>query len=197
MNRHLLRPIGMLALLAVVALLAACTRERVPLEHRASAALTPPTVIADWIIQGRNDFMLFDLRSEAAFAAGHLPQAVRVEPAKLQEPGVVRALPGYKKLVFYAEGDVGADTLAPLFQRGLHVMIVDGGYEGWERQVLSKPEQVATPQEAKRDAVARYFRGESALGTPKPLEEISAEQYLRPPQLPAAAPAPTYESEGC
>lgn len=186
------------ALLALLAPLASCSREPVALESRMHDAVTPPAVIADWVIQGRNDFLLFDLRDEAAYAAGHLPTAVRVDPASLKDPGVVRALPDYKKLVFYnGEDTVTGDLLRPVFARGLHVMILEGGYAGWQRTVLARPATVTTPAEAKRDAVAKYFRGESAMGTPEPLKNIPAEKYLRPPSLPAAQPAPTYQSEGC
>ena len=192
-----LHSLAMLALLAAL-LLPACSREPIALKSRVNAAITPPTVIADWIIQGRNDFMLFDLRDAATFAKGHLPDAVHVDPVKLRDPGVVRALPDYKKLVFYGSDDaVSGDVLAPLFARGLHVMIVQGGYAGWERHVLAKPERANTPELAKQDAIARHFLGESALGRAQPLKEIQAEQFLRPPSLPAARPAPTYESEGC
>jgi rhodanese-related sulfurtransferase len=187
-----------LSLLLPLALLAACSREPAVPQSRVAAALTPPAVIADWIIQGRNDFALFDLRDPAAFAKGHLPAAVQVDPAKLREPGIVRALPDYKTLVFYGTDDsLHAEVLAPLFARGLHVMIVQGGYAGWQRHVLTRPQHATTPELAKQDAVARYFRGESVLGTAAPLKGIRAEQFLRPPALPAARPAPTYESEGC
>ena len=179
-------------------LLAACSREPTGLDSRIRAAVTPPPVIADWIIQGRNDFMVFDLRSELDFAAGHLPNAVRVDPRTLSDPGVVRALPDYKKLVFYnGENAVSGELLGVLFERGLHVMILQGGYAGWQRTVLGKPAQVVTREDAKRDAVAKYFRGESAMGTPEPLKKISADRYLRPPRVPAAQPAPTYQAEGC
>jgi rhodanese-related sulfurtransferase len=194
-------PVRLLALLLAVPaalLLAGCHRAPVNLQSRITDALTPPAVIADWIIQGRNDFMLFDLRSPAQFAQGHLPNAVAVDPARLRERGIVRALPDYKKLVFYAQDDApAAELLAPLFERGLHVMILQGGYAGWERTVLAKPARLDSPEAAKRDAVARFFRGESALGTPQPLQNIPAAKYLKPAALPPAKPAPSYESEGC
>lgn len=187
-----------LAALLAFAVLGACSREPVRLEGRLAAAVTPPAVIADWIIAGRNDYLLFDLRDTADFERAHLPGAVHVTPEQLRDPGVVRALPGYKKLVFYgARGDVDGDLLRPLFARGLHVLIMDGGYARWELRVLSKPGRTDTPELARRDAVARYFRGESALGSPEPVKEISAKEYLQPPKLPAPRPAPTYESEGC
>lgn len=186
------------ALLALVLALGACTREPPNLAGRVRAAMTPPALVADWMIQGRNDFLVYDLRSPADFAKGHLPNAVQADPAKLAQPGIVRALPDYKTLVFYGAGDtVDVKALTPLFERGLHVRILDGGYAGWQRQVLTRPTRVATPAEAKRDAVAKYFRGESALGTPETLKELPASKYVRPPTLPSARPAPTYESEGC
>ena len=187
-----------LAGLALALLLAGCEREPANFSGRLQAAITPPGVIADWLIQGRNDFMLFDLRDAAAYDRGHLPDAVRVDPAKLRDRGIVRALPDYKTLVFYAQADEpAADLLAPLFQRGLHVMILRGGYAGWERNVLAKPHNVVTLDDARRDAVARFFRGESALGTPQPLKDIPAAKYLKPAALPPAKAAPSYESEGC
>lgn len=184
------------ALLLLLA--AACSREPAYLGGRMLSAQTPPGVIADWILQGRNDFLLFDLRPAGDFFAGHLPGAARTDAAELGKPGVVRALPAYKKLVFYAgEAPPKAELLEPLLERGLHVIVMEGGYPRWQQEVLTTAPEAATPEARKRDAVARYFRGESALGTPVPLKEIKAEQFLRPPQLPQAAPAPTFESEGC
>lgn len=186
------------ALLVLAGLLGACTHEPANLAGRMRAALTPPALVADWIIQGRNDFAIYDLRSADAFAKGHLPNAVQVDPARLQQPGIVRALPNYKTLVFYGEGDtLDAQALRPLFARGLHVRILEGGYAAWQRDVLTRPTRVATPAAAKRDAVAKFLRGESALGTPETLKELPASKYVRPATLPPASPAPTYESEGC
>lgn len=186
------------ALLAAALLIGACTHEPVDMAGRVRTAMTPPTQVADWIIQGRNDFVVYDLRSSEAFAKGHLPGAVQVDPAKLQQPGIVRALPDYKTLLFYDQGDdVDVKALTPLFARGLHVRILAGGYAGWQHQVLTPPVRVASREDAKRDAVAKFFRGESALGRPETLKELPASKYVRPATLPPAKPAPTYESEGC
>ncbi len=192
------RLIVLLSLLALGMALSACTRDPSRLKGRVATALTPPVVVADWIIAGRNDFMLLDLRSQADFDAGHLPDAVQITPAKLQESGMVRALPTYKKLVLYdAAGEIEAETLYPLLEEGHHVLVLQGGYAAWQREVLTEPAVVEGPAEAKRRAVAQYLRGESTLGTPEPLGEIKAEEYLRPPALPAPAAAPTFADEGC
>lgn len=186
-------------LLVAMLLLAACTREPVDLHSRYAAARTEPMTVADWIIQGRNDFLLVDLRGKSAFDAKHIPGAIQLEQDKVDDERVVASFPDYKTLVFYdASGQVKPEQLAPVFQRGLHVMVLQGGFEGWEQQVLTAPEEADGPAAAKRVAVSKYFRGESALGTPKELKEISAEQYIKQPTLPLqqqeAAP---FQMEGC
>ena len=185
----------LIPLLAVLTLVA-CSREPQLLDARMKAARTRPAQVADWIIQGRNDFLLIDLRSAEAFKQGHVPGAANVVPAELSRPRVVRTLPDYKKLVFYGAEDRQAQLLAPAFRRGLNVLTLEGGYDGWVKEVMTRSAAVASPEEAKRDAVSKYFRGESALGTPQPLKSIPAQQYLRPPSLPPPAGAPP-ASEGC
>jgi hypothetical protein len=181
----------MLALLAL-----ACSREPELLHARMNTARTSPATVADWIIQGRNDFLLVDLRPAAEYRRGHVPGAVNVEPARLAQPAAVRTLPDYKKLVFYGAEDQQVRLLAPLFQRGLNVLILEGGYEGWVKTVMTRPTSLTSPDEVRRDAVSKHFRGESALGTPQPLRELPAQQYIRPPSLPPPAEKPP-QSEGC
>ncbi|MBI3992182.1 MAG: hypothetical protein HY342_02830 [Candidatus Lambdaproteobacteria bacterium] len=193
MNTTIRRGVIAIALL----LLAACSREPANLEARFRAAVTAPGVIADWIIQGRNDFMLVDLRAKADFEAAHIPGAISLPASEMARPEVTRSLPEYKKLVFYAAGnDVDPELLYPAFARGLHVMIMDRGYAGWQRNVLAEPPSDGSPRSARLLAVSKYFRGESALGTAKPLEGIPARQYIRPPSLPIQ-PAAGTQSEGC
>lgn len=188
---------------AVVAMLAvtACTRSPVNLEERMETARTGPEMIADWIIEGRNDFLLVDLRPDVQYGAAHIRGAVHLSPQDLQDDQVVRSLPDYKKIVFYDEdGSLDAGTLRPAFEQGLRVMVLRGGYAAWEDEVLEPPQTVATQQERKAVAVARYFKGESALGTPQPLEEVRAEEYLQSeeelPALDLESEQP-YELEGC
>lgn len=173
-----------------------CSREPELLQARMNTARTHPAQVADWIIQGRNDFLLVDLRPAEEYRRGHVPGAVNVEPARLTQPAAMRTLPDYKKLVFYGAEDQQARLLAPLFRRGLNVLTLEGGYEGWVQAVMTRPAAVTSPEEARRDAVSKYFRGESALGTPQPLKELPAQQYIRPPSLPPPAEKPP-QSEGC
>ena len=182
--------------LFLVLLLAGCSRDPQLLEARMKSGRTQSATVADWIIQGRNDFMVIDLRPAEAYQKGHVPGAINVSPEQLSRTGTVRSLPDYKKLVFYGAEDRQARLLAPAFGRGLNALTLDGGYEGWVREVMTRPASVSSPAEAKREAVSKYFRGESALGTPQPLKNLPAQQYLRPPSLPPPGEGPP-QAEGC
>jgi hypothetical protein len=181
--------------LLLAPLLADCSGEPPWLEARMATARTGPGTVADWMIQGRNDFLVIDLRPAAAFQQGHLPGAIPVEPGRLMQSATVRTLPAYKKVLVYGAEDRQAQLLAPLFARGLHVLTLEGGYDGWVRNVMTRPAAIAGAEDAKREAVRKYFRGESALGTPQPLRNQPAQQYLRPPNLPPAGKPP--QLEGC
>ncbi len=124
---------------------------------------------------------------------------MHVESASLARRDVLNALPGHKRLVFFTStGEPSVDLLRPVFQSGRHVLILQGGISGWEEQVLKVDATVRNEQDARRLAVSRYFRGESALGTAQPLEEISAEEFLRKPGLRIKQPSDEEQaSEGC
>ena len=185
-------------LLLSLLFLSACFGEAPDLDHRLRTALTSPATVGDWMIQGRNDFMVFDLRGEADFKMGHLPGAVRLEPARLAEPDTLRAFPDYKKLVFYnRSGEIPAEELRPLLAQGLTVLVVRGGYQGWERDVLSDPGVAMGEEDAKRVAVSRYFRGEAVAGAPQPLKDIPAGKYIRPAELSPVEEEDVPEEEGC
>jgi rhodanese-related sulfurtransferase len=186
-----------ISLLLLLAGLLACAPEPQKFEARMGTARTPPMVVADWIIQGRIDFFVIDLRQAEAFRKGHLPGAINLTPEELARPGTLRQLPDYKKLVFYGAEDQQARVLTPMFARGLHVLTLEGGYEGWQREVMTRPANLTSADGPKREAVSKYFRGESALGTPQMLKEVPAQQYIRPPGLPAGDGTRPKKLEGC
>lgn len=176
--------------------LVGCSTPPAPPEHRILNAATEPAVVADWLIAGRNDFLVIDLRERAAYDAAHIPGAIHLKPEALRESLTLNALPSYKKLVFYGADDgFDAKLLAPVFARGLTVQFIRGGYQGWRNGVLAVPENTAPEGAARKAAVAKYLRGESALGTPTPIKGFSTESLVRPPELDVTPPAPA--NEGC
>lgn len=109
----------------------------------------------------------------------------------------MKSLPAYKKLIFYGEDEnLRVDQLRPVFDMGNHVLILESGFKGWKNTVLTAPNSVTTVEETRQDAVAKYFKGESALGTPQPLKRISAENFIRGPELKSGEKRKV-EEEGC
>ena len=143
-----------------------------------------PAELAAWIVEGRTDYRLLDLRSEAEFAAYHVPTAENVP---------VSALPDFpllprEKVVLYSEGGIHAAQAWFLLRAQGHTAVytVLGGLDGWKDEVLF-PEMPAdaSPQELARfertAAVARFFGG-----TPRTASDAAAATDGGP-QMPALA----------
>ena len=145
-----------------------------------------PAELAAWIVEGRTDYRLLDLRSEAEFAAYHVPTAENVP---------VSALPDFpllpkEKVVLYSEGGIHAAQAWFLLRAQGHkaVYTVLGGLDGWKDEVLFPVMPAdADPQELARfertAAVARFFGG-----APRAASDAAATTDGGPP-MPALASA--------
>jgi len=118
--------------------------------------------LADWIIQGRTDYRLVDLRSEAEYAAYHVPTAENVPVASLPEYGLGRD----ERIVLYSEGGIHSAQAWFLLKAkdypGAYILL--GGLEAWKDEVLYPVmPAAATPQEnavfERAAQVARFFGG--------------------------------------
>ena len=121
-----------------------------------------PRELADWIIQGRTDYRLIDLRAEADFAGYHIPTAENVPVARLPEYGLGRD----EKIVLYSEGGIHSAQAWFLLkaQRYPGAYILLGGLEAWKDEVLYPVvPAAATPQEnaafGRAAQVARFLGG--------------------------------------
>jgi hypothetical protein len=126
--------------------------------------------LAGWIRDRRPGLRIVDLRDSAAWAAGHVPSAVRVPAGSL---GTTDGTP-----VLYAEDDERATRVA----RGVAgALVLGGGVGAWEREVLDArllADSASTPAareaDARAAALSRYFggvprampRADSSSGTP-------------------------------
>lgn len=149
-----------------------------------------------WIIEGRSDYRLLDLRSAGEFAAYHIPTAENVPiPALLDYP----LLPD-EKVVLYSEGGIhAAQAWFLLRAQGREaVYSVLGGLDAWKDEVLF-PVMPATADARQRArfertaSVARFFGGQprAASTTPGAAGEPAALPALAVPpanELPALAP---------
>jgi len=157
--------------------------------------------LADWIIQGKSDFKLLDLRTEKEFNEYHIPNAELVLLAELNEYSLLRN----EKIILYSEGGIhSAQAWMLLKAKGYKgVYMLFGGMEEWMDKILfpkipkdATPEQLAAFEKIKE--VSKFFGGQpQASGT----EEVSEKKSMPKPEMPTGASTPTAgkkkKKEGC
>jgi len=123
--------------------------------------------LADWIIQGRSDYRLIDLRDEKAYAEYHIPTAENVVMGAI---GDLPAQPA-EKIVLYSDGGIHSAQAWFLLQaRGIgNSYILRGGLEEWKDSVLFPSlAENPTPFQKQRDerlkAMAAHFGGTARIG---------------------------------
>jgi rhodanese-related sulfurtransferase len=162
------------------------TRELALIVEKEVDHVTPPE-LAGWIVQGRSDYRLIDLRAESDYAAYHIPTAENVTVAALPEFPLLRT----EKIVLYSDGGIHAAQAWMLMQaQGYRaVYTVLGGLDAWKDEVLypALPAQASALERARFEravAVARFFGGEPRSGG-----VAAAPATMALPKL--AAPAPS------
>jgi hypothetical protein len=165
-----------------------------------------PLELADWIIKGRVDYRLIDLRDEQAFAAYHIPGAENIQLAALPSSDLARN----EKVVLYSDGGIhAAQAWFLLRAKGFRaVYMLFGGLDGWKEEVLFPTIAADAPASqpadiAKVRAVCAYFGGTPNGG---PAGQVAAGGAAMPtmsaamPKLTMPSgnkPAPKKKKEGC
>jgi rhodanese-related sulfurtransferase len=167
--------------------------------------------LAAWIVEGRGDYRLIDLRAETEFAQYHIPGAVNLPLAGLMDAGLGRQ----EKLVLYSDGGIqSAQAWMLLRAQGfVGAYMLDGGLAAWHDQVRSPMlADNPTPDERLRDegrrALSAYFGGQprsaatvaagAALSAVLPPSVPSGPRVAVPP-IPGGLPkaTPKKKKEGC
>jgi rhodanese-related sulfurtransferase len=170
-----------------------------------------PRELASWILAGRADYRLIDIRSDAEFAAGQIPTAEHIPAALLLDAGLER---GEAIVVYGDDGVQTAQAWLLLRAKGYRgARLLKGGLVAWNDQVVSPvlTENPTPEQRAENDkltAIAAYFGGQprTAAGAtpaavvtsapPPPAAGVAASKVV--PAAPAAAPkAPARKKESC
>jgi len=164
-----------------------------------------PAQVADWIIQGRNDFALIDLRSPKDFAAYHIPTAQNLPLASLTP----NFLPHNEKIVLCSsDGTDASKAWFLLSAQGFKaVYLLNGGIRSWQDNVLFpvKPAGLETAAFERQALVAKFFGGAhrtEATASPAVMQvSLPQPAPVAAPALPAAstsaAPQPHKKKEGC
>jgi rhodanese-related sulfurtransferase len=151
-----------------------------------------PIELADWIIRGKADYRLIDLRSTQEYADYHIPGAENVELASLMDYGLLRN----EKVILYSDGGIHSAQAWFLLKtagyRGAYILL--GGLEGWKDDVLfPQPPVSPSPEELvafeRSREVSRFFGGTPRTGTAS--DQSSATRALPTLEMPSAPAAGT------
>ena len=157
--------------------------------------------LADWIIQGKSDFRLVDLRNEKEYAEYHIPSAENITPSGLERSTLLRN----EKIILYSDGGIHAAQAWMLLRANGYkgVYTLQGGLEEWKHAILfpripenPTPEQAAAFAKAKE--VSKFFGGAPQSGA---AGESSGPRMTMPkPEMPspsAVGVAKKKKKEGC
>ena len=160
--------------------------------------------LADWIIQGKANFRVVDLRPEGAYAEYHLPPAENIPVAGLADAPLLHN----EKIILYAdEGTRAAQAWMLLKAKGYKgVYILRGGLQAWKDSVLfpripANPTPAQVVEFARAREVSKFFGGTpQALAGDSTAAPQTAMPKLAMPAMKAAgtAGAPKKKKkEGC
>jgi rhodanese-related sulfurtransferase len=158
--------------------------------------------LSHWIIQGRKDFVLIDIRKPDAFAVGHIKGAENVPLAELMSKAKLDGLPGGRKLIVYSADSAEAAAAAALLRvAGHEAQAVTGGYDAWAREILHPNISAVatigeTPAVAEKRAIACYFVGGKGAASQAPVYAPKPVPAYTPPVTTAPPPLP-HRGEGC
>ncbi len=127
-----------------------------------------PTDLADWIIQGKADYILVDLRSPDKYAEYTLPEAENIPLVELPNSDLLRN----QKIILFSDDEVAAAQGWFILKAKKYnsVYILEGGLNGWKEKVVF-PKVPANPSKddlaklEKKKAVAQYFGGDLVTET--------------------------------
>jgi len=159
--------------------------------------------VASWLIEGRDDFKLIDVRSADDFEDGKIGEAENIPITLLVTEDVLRSLPRDRLVIVYSNGSENAAKAAVLLRlKGIDAHLMAGGYNAWHEHILN-PDISAEEFDgeslrvSEQRAYSCYFVGERSDAAPSRdtgpfvppvFEEPEAEEELAPPPP---------EEEGC
>lgn len=159
--------------------------------------------LAGWIVAGRSDYRLIDLRTEKEYGEYHLPTAENVTLTALPDSSLL----ANEKVILYSDGGIHASQAWMLLRaKGFkNAYTLKGGLDQWKEDVLFPAlAENATAQERARFeravAIAKFFGGSPQTGGAR----TAVAKMPEMPKVQAPAPAvgvgstpPKKKKEGC
>ena len=161
--------------------------------------------LASWLIEGRGDFKLIDVRTPKDFESGSIADAENIPIAQIVSQEVLARLPTDRMVIVYSNGSENAAKAAVLLRlSGLDAHLLAGGYNAWHTRILN-PDISADEldgeslQVSAQRAYSCYFVGErSELGAKR--DQQTSKPFVPPvftEEEELAAPPPAAGEESC
>ena len=161
--------------------------------------------LASWLIEGRADFMLIDVRTPEDFENGSIADAENIPIAQIVSQEVLARLPTDRMVIVYSNGSENAAKAAVLLRlSGIDAHLLAGGYNAWHARILN-PDISAEEldgeslQVSEQRAYSCYFVGErSGLGAKR--SNQATEPFVPPvftEEEELLAPPPSAGEESC
>jgi len=122
--------------------------------------------LATWLIEGRRDSKIIDVRKPEDFEAGSIGDAENIPVARLVSEDVLSVLPTDRLIVIYSNGSENAAKATVMLRlSGFDAHLLTGGYNAWQEKILN-PDISAEALDgesldvAEQRAYACYFVGE-------------------------------------
>lgn len=122
-----------------------------------------PSTLADWIIQGKADYILVDLRLPDKYSEYTLPESENIPLVELPESDLLRN----QKIILFSDDEVAAAQGWFILKAKNYksVYILEGGLNGWKDKVLypkvpANPTKDQLAELDKKKMVAQYFGGD-------------------------------------
>jgi len=146
------------------------------------AATVSPGELSDWIITGKRDFALVDMRDGAQHEAGSIRGAVHCGSCHASKEEGAAAMEGTgfvdlsKKLVLFTENGDDSVEVPKIIYQNTNLHLLQGGYQAWKADVLA--EVALNPldtdelrqEKLKRLAVRDFYLGRSSASSrPTPI----------------------------
>jgi rhodanese-related sulfurtransferase len=153
-----------------------------------------PADLAAWIVEGRRDFVVVDLRSGDDYKKGHIKGAVSCSSChgSAQEGAASQRGEAFvdltKKLVLVTDGREQQLALPKILASNPRVASLAGGYPAWQQQILAKvsfggeTDERQLELKKKREALRSYFSGERPTAAPAriPITPVRREGAHKP-----------------
>ncbi|MCK4766434.1 MAG: rhodanese-like domain-containing protein [Candidatus Aminicenantes bacterium] len=119
-----------------------------------------PRTLSEWIIEGRRDFFLVDIRDEKDFTTGSIEGAENIPLSQLLKKSTLDELPEDKMIILYSNGSSHAGQAWLVLQAaGIDAFVLEGGFNYWNKVILN-PE---APQAGASDDEILLYRAKLAV----------------------------------